>query len=125
MLNWSLITTDKYNKMYKRYAKKNPKIINALINNLDTYFKTLNILGSPQNITSKFIHREQSGVKAIDQSGSDEKLKETRLYIYPDVEKNIIHLITIGDKGTQSEDVKSCSRYVKEIIKKKKRKGDK
>lgn len=117
MLKWTLTITDKYERMYKRYEKKSPKIINALANNLDTYFRTLEDLGSPQNITSKFVHREQGGVKAIDQSGSEEKLKETRLYIYPDTTKKILHLITIGDKGSQPADVKLCSSYVKKINK--------
>ncbi len=120
MLNWSLKTTDTYDRMYKRYEKKNQKVMIALLNNLDTYLKTLESLGSPQNITSKFIHREQRGVKAIDQSGSEEKLKATRLYIYPDTKGKILHLITIGDKGTQSKDVKYCSDYVQKI-----RKGEK
>ena len=117
MLKWTLRTTDKYDIKLKRYVKKNRKILKALLNNLDTYFETLEDLGSPQNITSKFVHKEPRGVKAIDQSGSKEKLKETRLYIYPDATKKILHLITIGDEGTQSKDVEFCSSYVKEINK--------
>ncbi len=52
MLNWTIRTTDKYDRMYNRYEKK-----------------------------------------------------------------RILHLITIGDKRTQSKDVKFCSDYVKEILK--------
>jgi hypothetical protein len=77
MLKRTLSVTDKYERKHKRYEKKSPKIINALANNLDTYFKVLEDLGNPQNITSKFVHREQSGVKAIDQSGSEAKIKKS------------------------------------------------
>ncbi len=117
MLNWVLSTTDKYERMYKRYEKKNPKILKALSSNLAYYLHSLKRNINPQNITSKSIHREQHGVKAIDQSGSGEKLKETRLYIYPDTKKGILHLITIGDKQAQADDVKFCSDYVKETRK--------
>lgn len=115
MLKWILETTDKYNRTYKRYEKKNPKILKAVLANLDKYFHALEDHGSPQKITAGFIHKEQHGVKAIDQRGGEEKLKETRLYIYPDTTKSTLHLITIGDKKTQSVDIKFCNKYVEKI----------
>lgn len=118
MLSWIVRTTDKFNRMYKRYDKKSPKIIKALDNNLSYYLHSLKQNVHPQKITAGFIHRNYPhGIKSIDQSRSDEKLKETRLYIYPDTKKGILHLITIGEKGKQSEDVKFCIDYVKEIRK--------
>ncbi len=115
MLKWALEVTDKYERAYKRFEKKEPKILKAVLSNLDKYFHALEDHGSPQKITAGFIHKEPHGIKAIDQRGSNEKLKETRLYIYPDTTKSTLHLITIGDKKTQSVDIKFCNKYVVKI----------
>lgn len=117
MLNWDIETTDKYENRFKHYEKKNPKVLEAVLNNLDTYQKALALHGNPQKINAGFIHTEPHGVKAIDQKGSKGRLKEARLYIYPDVTKGILYLITIGDKNTQSEDIKFCRNFVKIIRK--------
>jgi hypothetical protein len=42
-------------------------------------------------------------------------LAQTRLYIYPDVDKEIIHIITLGDKGMQKADIKTCNEFVKRL----------
>ncbi len=122
MLKWKLEITDKFERAFKRYEKKEPKILKAILSNFDKYAYSLEEHGSPQKITAGFIHNEPHGVKAIDQKGGKEKLKETRLYIYPDTTKNTIHLITIGDKKTQTKDIKFCTKCIKEI---KERKEDK
>lgn len=110
MVNWILKVTDKY-------EKKHPKIFKALINNFDYYFDALNRNVAPQKILVGFVHGGYPhGIKSIDQSRSGEKLKETRLYIYPDTKERTLHLITIGDKGSQHEDVKFCDDYVKKIL---------
>lgn len=118
MLNCKVETTDNYDIKYKRYAKKNPKVLEAVLNNLDTYQKALARLGNPQKINAGFIHcKYPHGIKSIDQKGSKGSLKETRLYIYPDVATNTLYLITIGDKKTQSKDIKFCSDFVKKLRK--------
>jgi len=129
MLNWTLRITDKYERKHKHYEKKNPEILSALANNLNCYHDSLkkNIL--PQNITAGFIHSKYPhGIKSIDQSGGERKLKEARLYIYPDTDEEVLYLLTIGDKKSQPGDVKICNAYVKDLNKKKKGKekvGDK
>ncbi|MGR3303066.1 MAG: hypothetical protein ACUZ8I_11255 [Candidatus Scalindua sp.] len=115
MLKWKLEITDKYERIFKRYEKKEPKILKAILANLAKYVHALEDHVSPQKITAGFIHKEPCGIKAIDQRGGEEKLKETRLYIYPDTTKSTLHLITIGDKKTQSVDIKFCNKYVKKI----------
>ncbi len=85
MLKWTLETTDKFERVFKRYEKKDPKILEAILVNLDKYLYALEEHGTPQKITAGFIHSEPLGVKAIDQKGGKEKLKETRLYIYSDI----------------------------------------
>ncbi|MGR3218435.1 MAG: hypothetical protein ACUZ8H_01275 [Candidatus Anammoxibacter sp.] len=113
MRTWNLSPTDLYEKKYKRYEKKHPLELHSMIVNLATYHQTLESLGTPQNINANYIHREPKGVKAILQRGS--QLRATRLYVYPDIKTSNLYLITIGDKGTQKDDIKYCKDFVKKL----------
>lgn len=91
-----------------------------MISNLDKYFTALKELNNPLQIKAGFIHKEPSGIKAIDQKGGGQKvrLKQTRLYVYPDITTKTLYLLTIGDKTSQKrEDVKFSQEYVKGIRK--------
>lgn len=67
-----------------------------------------------------FMHDEGQGAIAIDQKGGGKNLAQTRLYIFPDTEAEILHLITIGDKRSQKkDDVPVCRYFVNEHRKRK------
>ena len=66
------------------------------------------------------MHTEEQGVVAIDQTGMKGSGMATRLYIYPDIQEQVIHLITLGDKGTQKRrDLVECRMYMKQLQAKK------
>ncbi|MGR3176523.1 MAG: hypothetical protein ACUZ8E_00520 [Candidatus Anammoxibacter sp.] len=115
MKTWKIETTDVYDRKHRRFEKKNPDELRSMLNNLDTYYKSLTSLGHPQKIVASYIHKEPKGVKAIDQKGSKAKLKQTRLYIYPNIETKTLYLMTIGDKKTQRKDIKFCENFVKTL----------
>lgn len=117
---WNLEPTDRYLRQYKKYDKKQKNELAAVLANLNDYHQALNELGSPQHITGKYVHRETSGVKALDESGErkTKNLKVTRLYVYPDIESKTLYLLTIGDKKSQRKDNKYCSDFVKELRRK-------
>ena len=90
----------------------------AAIDNLDTYFVSLTQGAKPmQMVKHSFVHNEQMGVHAIDQSPLGKGAKTLRLYVYPDEETSILHVITIGDKNQQPDDVNECCKYVKALRK--------
>ncbi|NTU73937.1 hypothetical protein HGB07_07325, partial [Candidatus Roizmanbacteria bacterium] len=70
-----------------------------------------------------FIHHEPNGVKAIDQKGAIKKgmgkPKEARLYTFPDTDAYILYLITVGDKNSQTTDIRDCTQFVKDLKKNK------
>ncbi len=78
--------------------------------NLDRYKRGLDEGGIPQRVTAGYIHPEKKGVIAIDQSGSPGA--QIRLYLVP--QSREIHLITIGDKRSQQEDIQRAHRYVEQ-----------
>jgi len=72
---WQIEPTDKYERKLRWYEKKYPNELLAVLNNLDTYFKTLQLTGNPLQVKAGFIHDESNGIKAIDQKGGDKKSK--------------------------------------------------
>jgi len=117
MAGWKLNFTDKYSRIYKQYEKKYPNELTAVLSNLDFYFEALNKLGNSMLIKAGYIHPELNGIIAIDQKGGKKKvkLKQTRLYIYPDTQNKVLYLLTIGDKNSQKMDIKFCVNTVKQI----------
>ncbi len=113
MTDWRIEVTDAYERAHKHYEKKHPAELMAVLDNLDRYFKAVSHGVHPQFVVAGYIHDEGKGVKAIDQRGGGRgKLQQTRLYVYADVTAKVIHLITIGDKQSQKNDVKHASDFV-------------
>jgi len=44
--------------------------------------------------------------------GGGAALRQARLYAYPELEPELLHLITLGDKGSQQADIAFCREYV-------------
>ena len=107
--------SDFFKSRFHRFQKSHPNEALAVSDNLDTYFETLCSLGSPLQVKAGFIHHESNGIKAIDQKGGPGKLMQTRLYIYPEVERQILHVINIGTKIDQKKDVQKCRDYIKPL----------
>jgi len=103
---WNIEPTEKFSRKYKLFEKKHEDELIAMWNNLDTYLKTLQKTDNPLVVTGGYIHPEKKGIVAIDQKKADRKLKEVRLYIYPDKKTKKLFLLTIGDKNSQKDDIK-------------------
>jgi len=109
---WKLEANAEYKRGVKKWPKKYRRELLAMHDNLDTLVGILN-QGTPiEQIHCGFIHNEPRGVKAIDQRGAGKGVKQSRLYIFPDVNTRIVHLITIGDKDSQKTDVQYAAEFV-------------
>ena len=113
---WKVVPTPEYERRHKTYQKKHRRELRAVLDNLDTFVKALEGGASVQQIQYGFVHREPRGVRAIDQRGKERALRQTRLYIYPDEKTKTVHLLILGDKRSQSKDIKFCSSVVTKLI---------
>jgi transcriptional regulator with XRE-family HTH domain len=93
---WKLAPTDEYQRRQKRYEKDHPRELQAVLDNLDTYFKSLEAGVKPLQIKHGFLHNETLGVVAIDQKGGGKSLAQTRLYVYPEAETELLHVISLA-----------------------------
>ncbi len=112
---WVIRRHEEYERRQKRYTKKHPKELVAVLDNLDTYMKTLNNGVKPLQIRFGFTHDEPLGVVAIDQKGGGPNLAETRLYVYPDIVARELHLLTIGDQWTQKDAIQFCKSFITKL----------
>lgn len=115
---WKLQKSDFFDSRFKRFEKKHDREAEAVLNNLDTYFKTLCDGVNPLNIKMGFIHHESDGIKAVDQKGGKGNLLQTRLYVFPEEITKLLHIISIGTKVDQSGDIGECREYVRNLKKK-------
>ena len=117
MEEWNITETQNFVRDFKLYQKKHPDELAAVLGNLDTYFETLKRLGHPFQIRAGFIHHEPEGIKALDQKGGKQKvkLKQTRLYVYPDVKSKQLYLLALGDKNSQKLDIQTSREILKSL----------
>jgi hypothetical protein len=109
---WQLEPEPDYTCRHRRFERKHSRELRAVLDNLDTYLEALNAGTKPLQVRFGFIHDEPLGSISIDQKGGGKDLRQTRLYLYADLNTCIVHLITLGDKNTQHDDIAVCRRFV-------------
>jgi hypothetical protein len=112
---WTISTTHQYDADYAWYDKKRPRELAAVLRNVERYLAQLNASAAETLVTAGYMHSETHGVWAIDQKGGNGSLQETRLYVYPDVERKVLWLITIGNKDEQPDDVQKCRGFAESL----------
>ena len=91
--------------------------------NVEKYLAALKAGAKPGIIQKSFVHYEPQGVVAIDQKGSKGGSRETRLYTYAVELGHVLHLITVGDKKSQRQDLKDCQEFVEGLMKRREGRG--
>ena len=115
-MTWQAELADGFSARFKRFQKKYEKESQAMLSNLETYLKAIQEGVHPQHFKAGFIHLEPDGIKAIDQKGADmKKPAQTRLYVFPEIERSLLHIITVGDKQDQGADVNLARTFVRRL----------
>lgn len=84
--------------------------------NLDRFLNFLNEHDLDPNFVTDFVRQEGGGLLATDTRGMPKSSKrETRLYVYPLKEDRILMALRIGDKDTQSNDIRECRKIIKKL----------
>lgn len=112
---WQIEPSSQWPRDQKWYEKKRPREFSAVLHNLQRYLDQLNATANAKIVQAGYLHSEPNGVIAIDQKGGGVGLQETRLYTFADSNTKILHLITVGDKQSQTKDIKFSSDFVKNL----------
>jgi hypothetical protein len=110
---WKLQVADSFERARKRYEKKRPGELAAVLRNLERLRLRLEELPDCRAVHFGFLHPEPHGVWALDQHGpSKVRLQETRLYVYPSAQDKTLHIITVGNKNSQASDLRLAGDFV-------------
>jgi hypothetical protein len=113
---WRFLVTSHFERAKRRYDKKRPEELAAVLRNLDRLRELLDGLPNCRAAQAGYLHHEQAGLWAIDQKGpSRTKLQETRLYVFPVDETRALHIITVGNKNSQAVDLRVALEYVRSL----------
>jgi hypothetical protein len=119
---WGMEKAKGFESRYKKFSRKHQAEADAAMNNMQTYLQILNETDNLQIANAQpFVHSEPDGMVAIDQRGASRqnagKLKATRLYVYAAVINKTLHLLGIGDKDSQRQDIETFRKRIKQIRK--------
>ena len=114
---WTIEPTEQWEKDQRWYTKKHPNELAAVLVNLERYVRHLNSSKNSKVVMAGYLHHEPLGVVAVDQKGGGGNLQETRLYTFADDTKNILYLITIGNKSDQPRDIEIAKEFVQHVQK--------
>ncbi len=116
---WSMELHDGVEKRHKQFEKKWLHELTNVMRNLQELVVALESGVRPEQLKGlRFVRSEPVGVLAIDQSGPGKRTKMVplRLYVYPDETDQILHIIGLGDKTTQTDDIKQSTEFVKGLL---------
>jgi len=118
---WGLAKAEGFENSYKKFSRKHGAEAGAVMANLETALAVLNETDNMQAVRElNFARKEPDGILALDSRGAKRertgtKLKATRLYVYAVEIDSTLHLLRIGDKDSQRQDLKSCRKVVRKI----------
>jgi hypothetical protein len=111
---WEVVEEERFSTRLERFMKKRPTETDGCLVGLNKYHQTLCDGVKPFQIKAGYIHPEPKGIVAIDQ-GSGVGLTELRLYAFAFEPTRALHLITMGDKKSQSKDILEAERFVDKL----------
>ena len=115
---WPFQHCANFDKQEREFEKKYTVILARLRTNLAYVRGILQISDNPRNIAHYGkVHNEGNGLYAVDQRGEKPKLREARLYFYPDFEDEILYILGIGFKETQEADILRYHKCIRTVQK--------
>lgn len=105
--SWTVLDDLAERSRFKEYNRKHPREYAACFSNLLQLVELLQQFGGVKGFQVGFLRSEGQGVYRIGQTGV-KHARETRLYIYIDEAGRTVRVLTIGDKDSQSDDIRRC-----------------
>jgi hypothetical protein len=103
MTEWCASPTEQFIRDAKRYERKQPNELRAVLANLETLLRVLEVTNGPGMVSCSFFKSEGKGLFRISELGGGASLQPTRLYVTCRVEKGVIELLRVLPKGTKSK----------------------
>jgi hypothetical protein len=92
---------------FKEYNRKHQREYAACFSNLTQLMTLLQQYGGVKGFQVGFLRSEGQSVYRIGQTGV-KHARETRLYVHIGETARVVRVLTIGDKDSQSDDIRRC-----------------
>ncbi len=99
---------------FKEYNRKHPREYAACFVNLEKLIGLLRRFECVNAFQIGFLRSERQGVYRIGQTGV-KHARETRLYVHIDEGSRSVHVLTIGGKDSQSDDIRRCHETARKL----------
>ncbi|WP_309398789.1 hypothetical protein [Cerasicoccus maritimus] len=113
---WSISKDYATKSSFKKYAKKHPDEYTSCFANLDKIISLLNGGTKLAQLKIGFFRSEKDDLWRIGQTQVQDA-HETRLYVSINDVTKIIHILKIGDKSSQAQDIPDCKKIIRSKIK--------
>jgi hypothetical protein len=113
---WKLAPSPEYLRRVNGWPNKYHRELVAVHDNLDTFLRGLNAgLAFGRMRSFGFVHDEGNDLLALEQNAGGGFERQTRLYVFLDDKRRLIDVITLGDTGTQPDDVRFARERVESL----------
>lgn len=109
---WALNNDLAERSRFKEYNRKHPREYASCFSNLTQLLTLLQQFGGVKGFQVGHVRSEGRGVYRIGQTGV-KHARETRLYVHIDETARVVRVLTIGDKDSQSDDIRQCHSMTK------------
>lgn len=97
-------------------GKKHGAELDECLEHLEYYYDSIEQGQNPLQVEGSFVRGEGKGLVALSNSSGKHQLA-TRLYVYAHVVGKTLHVISVGDKSSQKQDIKDGHKYIADLLK--------
>lgn len=120
-MSWTDRVYEEFSERFLSISKKNKLEAQGALANLLFFRGELEKGRMPEQLKHElaFVHSEPLNILAITEKHGARyrtKPKALRIYVFPSLANLIPHVLTMGDKSTQPQDIKHCKATVEKII---------
>jgi hypothetical protein len=110
---WTVSAEHASENQFRKFGKRHPDELASMASNLETVVAALNRGVNLKQVTYGFWRAEKARVYRIAQTGL-RGAKESRLYVFPDVGRQVMYILGVGTKESQRRDVDDAVRRARQ-----------
>jgi len=114
---WRFLVTSHFERAKRRYDKKRPDELAAVLRNLDRLRELLDGLSRCRSAQAGYLHHEPEGYpRCLSLLCRSQPLTAYRRdNVFPVDETRALHIITVGNKNSQAADLQVALEYVRSL----------
>jgi hypothetical protein len=109
---WTIQPSSTFVQRFQDYGNRFPQTRTALMCSVSRYLELLNRDVDPYSNLIPFRETIRKGIVTISE---EETMGPDRIYAYPDRPMKVVHLLSIGHRDHETEDLLSCEIQIEKL----------